>query len=172
MLMRFLAVTAALVALATAPAAFAADWRVVVEPAVGFSADFPDEPERRVDSMEPGDARGDIILTTRRDDAYFSVQISQAAIDLGDPREGTNLGVLLMKEKLPGVRIVSDDITDGDVFIRSTVGRRADDGMVAQITMIRGRTLIIVLYIQTGGDELTAEAVRFLKSLKLEYPTI
>lgn len=172
MLMRFLAVTTALLGLALAPPVFAADWRAVAEPVVGFSAELPGEPVRRVDPLEPGDARGDITLSIRRDDAYFSIQISQAAIDLGDPKAGTDLGVTLMKEKLPGVRILSDDISEGDVFVRRTVGRRAGEGMVAQVTLIRGRTLIIILYLQTEGDALTPEAERFLDSLKLDLPTI
>ena len=51
------------------------------------------------------------------------------------------------------------------------LGERGE-GMVAQVTLIRGRTLIIILYLQTEGHELTPEAERFLDSLKLEYPTI
>lgn len=163
---------AAVVALAVSAPVQAADWRRIVEPSIGLRFEMPAEPDRKVDEPGEGDARGDITYSIRDDDRVLAVQISQAAMDLGDPADGAQVGVDEMKRRLPGARFLSDDIAAGEVYVRRTIANPADGGVVAQVSMIRGRTLVIVLYIQFQGEALSDEGRRFLESLALERPEI
>lgn len=171
-MLRILAALAALMTLAAAPTARADDWRQVSETAVGLTLEMPGDFERTVDELDPGDARGDITLALERDQAIYLVQISQAAIDLGDPEAGSQQGVDELKRRMPGVKILSDDIRPGDVFQRTTVALRPTGGLAVQVCIFYGRTLIIALYLQPDGKTVSAEGQRFIDSLHLETPTI
>lgn len=165
---RLFPAVAVAVALVLPAVAIAADWTSYSVPEVGLTFDLPGAAVRDVSEPDDGDAAGDITHILRSDDATYVVQVSQANMDLGDPAAGAEIGVQVMKKNLPGVTIVSDDVSrQGRVFVRRTVARQPGGGMAAQMTLLDKRVLVAVVYFQTSGTTLSPDAERFLASVKM-----
>lgn len=169
MFQRLLTAVALVATLALPSIAAAVDWRAVSEPSVGMSFEMPGEPRREQRDPGEGDAVGTLSYLLRDDaNRIYVVQISQAAMDLGEPKEVGDTGVEVMKEQLQGLTILTDaGSTQGTVYTRKTTARQMGDGMAAQVTLVRGRVLIAVVYVQPTGASFDPEGERFLASLKL-----
>lgn len=169
MFQRLFTVAALVTAIALPSSVLAADWRAMSEPEVGLTFTMPGEPRREVGELEDGDARPTIAyLYSSDDDGMFIVQVSQTTMDLEDPVAIGDTGVEVMKKELAGITVVSDEGTrEGAVYRRVTIARQAGGGMAVQTTLVHNRTLVVALHLQAGGDELNADARRFLSALKV-----